>query len=146
MIMPNPALRILVVDPVHAHRFFIEKMLNWSGYYRVAPLATLGEALDIMDGGLGHIDVLIISSDLAVGVGLDLEALCQEYPVVGHAIVYHGGVRALFRFAGETARVTHVSGFPDMELIRKFMRMVEIGDERQLGKSQFMSSLPHLYH
>ena len=76
--MPNKALRILIADEQHFHRMKIERGLNQLGYYRIAPVHSLAELLNVVEYGCEAFDLVIFNAGLTVGTGLDPLAFCQD--------------------------------------------------------------------
>jgi hypothetical protein len=132
MTMSNKALRILIADPQHFHRMKIERLFNALGYYRVAPVQTLGELLTLVDYGCEPFDVLVINAELAAG-SLDLLGFLLDNPQVRHALIYNeqsAPLQALAGFAQENALISPTP-LPNSQLIGQVMARVETCDERQ---------------
>ncbi|MDH2077254.1 chemotaxis protein CheY [Pseudomonas koreensis] len=130
--MSNKALRILIADPQHFHRMKIERLFNALGYYRVAPVQTLGELLTLVDYGCEPFDVLVINAELAAG-SLDLLGFLLDNPQVRHALIYNeqsAPLQALAGFAQESAQISPTP-LPNLQLIGQVMARVEARDERQ---------------
>ncbi|ETF09159.1 chemotaxis protein CheY [Pseudomonas atacamensis] len=130
--MSNKALRILIADPQHFHRMKIERLFNALGYYRVAPVQTLGELLTLVDYGCEPFDVLVINAELAAG-SLDLLGFLLDNPQVRHALIYNeqsAPLQALAGFAEENALISPTP-LPNLQLIGQVMARVETCDERQ---------------
>lgn len=130
--MSNKALRILIADPQHFHRMKIERLFNALGYYRVAPVQTLGELLTLVDYGCEPFDVLVINAELAAG-SLDLLGFLLDNPQVRHALIYNeqsAPLQALAGFAEENALISPTP-LPNSQLIGQVMARVETCDERQ---------------
>ncbi|QXI24602.1 chemotaxis protein CheY [Pseudomonas iranensis] len=130
--MSNKALRILIADPQHFHRMKIERLFNALGYYRVAPVQTLGELLTLVDYGCEPFDVLVINAELAAG-SLNLLGFLLDNPQVRHALIYNeqsAPLRAFAGFAQENAQISPTP-LPNSQLIGQVMARVEACDERQ---------------
>ncbi|GLH20915.1 MULTISPECIES: chemotaxis protein CheY [Pseudomonas] len=130
--MSNKALRILIADPQHFHRMKIERLFNALGYYRVAPVQTLGELLTLVDYGCEPFDVLVINAELAAG-SLDLLGFLLDNPQVRHALIYNepsAPLQAAAGFAQENAQISPTP-LPNSQLIGQVMARVETCDERQ---------------
>lgn len=130
--MSNKALRILIADPQHFHRMKIERLFNALGYYRVAPVQTLGELLTLVDYGCEPFDVLVINAELAAG-SLDLLGFLLDNPQVRHALIYNeqsAPLQALAGFAEESAQISPTP-LPNLQLIGQVMARVETCDEPQ---------------
>lgn len=130
--MSNKALRILIADPQHFHRMKIERLFNALGYYRVAPVQTLGELLTLVDYGCEPFDVLVINAELAAG-SLDLLGFLLDHPQVRHALIYNepsAPLQAAAGFAQENAQISPTP-LPNSQLVGQVMARVETCDERQ---------------
>lgn len=130
--MSNKALRILIADPQHFHRMKIERLFNALGYYRVAPVQTLGELLTLVDYGCEPFDVLVINAELAAG-SLDLLGFLLDNPQVRHALIYNepsAPLQAAAGFAQENAQISPTP-LPNSQLIGQVMARVETCDEHQ---------------
>ena len=130
--MSNKALRILIADPQHFHRMKIERLFNALGYYRVAPVQTLGELLTLVDYGCEPFDVLVINAELAAG-SLDLLDFLLDNPQVRHALIYNepsAPLQAAAGFAQENAQISPTP-LPNSQLIGQVMARVETCDEHQ---------------
>ncbi|MFJ4498379.1 chemotaxis protein CheY [Pseudomonas atacamensis] len=138
--MSNKALRILIADPQHFHRMKIERLFNALGYYRVAPVQTLGELLTLVDYGCEPFDVLVINSELAAG-SLDLLSFLLDNPQVRHALIYNeqsAPLQALAGFAQESAQISPTP-LPNLQLIGQVMAKVEAHGERQAAPDSHAS-------
>ncbi|MBR7197022.1 MULTISPECIES: chemotaxis protein CheY [Pseudomonas] len=138
--MSNKALRILIADPQHFHRMKIERLFNALGYYRVAPVQTLGELLTLVDYGCEPFDVLVINSELAAG-SLDLLSFLLDNPQVRHALIYNeqsAPLQALAGFAQESAQISPTP-LPNLQLIGQVMARVEAHGERQAAPDSHAS-------
>ncbi len=62
--MIDKHLRILIVDPLHAHVLQIEKMLNRMGYYCIATASSATQALRLSRAGRTPFDVLLAADHL----------------------------------------------------------------------------------
>ena len=130
--MSNKALRILIADPQHFHRMKIERLFNALGYYRVAPVQTLGELLTLVDYGCEPFDVLVINAELAAG-SLDLLGFLLDNPQVRHALIYNepsAPLQAVAGFAQENAQISPAP-LPSSALIEQVMARVEAAGVRQ---------------
>ncbi|WP_263219188.1 ANTAR domain-containing protein [Pseudomonas atacamensis] len=138
--MSNKALRILIADPQHFHRMKIERLFNALGYYRVAPVQTLGELLTLVDYGCEPFDVLVINAELAAG-SLDLLGFLLDNPQVRHALIYNeqsAPLQALAGFAEENAQISPTP-LPNLQLIGQVMARVEARGERQAAPDSHAS-------
>lgn len=138
--MSNKALRILIADPQHFHRMKIERLFNALGYYRVAPVQTLGELLTLVDYGCEPFDVLVINAELAAG-SLDLLGFLLDNPQVRHALIYNepsAPLQAAAGFAQENAQISPTP-LPNSQLIGQVMARVETCDERQAAPDSHAS-------
>ncbi|WP_336353036.1 chemotaxis protein CheY [Pseudomonas atacamensis] len=138
--MSNKALRILIADPQHFHRMKIERLFNALGYYRVAPVQTLGELLTLVVYGCEPFDVLVINAELAAG-SLDLLGFLLDNPQVRHALIYNepsAPLQAAAGFAQENAQISPTP-LPNSKLIGQLMARVEARDELQAAPDSYAS-------
>ena len=68
--MIDKHLRILIVDPLHAHVMQIEKMLNRMGYYCIATAASAWEGRRLSRAGQARFDVLLAADHVVRKPGL----------------------------------------------------------------------------
>jgi hypothetical protein len=140
MTMSNKALRILIADPQHFHRMKIERLFNALGYYRVAPVQSLGELLTLVDYGCEPFDVLVINAELAAGT-LDLLGFLLDNPQVRHALIYNeqsAPLQALAGFAQENVQISPAQ-LPNSQLVGQVMARVEAaGELRQAPDSHWL--------
>lgn len=86
--MINNALRILIADEQHETLLRIERALNRIGYYRVAPVQTFHDLMQLTDIPDYKFDLLIASNSLALPDGVDLITFCEERPNILNALFY----------------------------------------------------------
>jgi CheY-like chemotaxis protein len=75
--LPNKSLRILIADPQHFNRMKIERLFNQLDYFRVAPVQSLEELLNLVEYGCEPFDLLVINAGMAEGK-LDLLDFCLD--------------------------------------------------------------------
>lgn len=124
--MSNKALRILIVDEQHLQRMKIERLFNQLSYYRVAPVQSLSELLNLVEYGCEPFDLVVINASLANGT-LDLLDFFRDNPQVRHAFIYDGQQeKAPSIPTGEQqkVRVTHAL-MPDLSAIQHLMAIVD---------------------
>ncbi|WP_166219908.1 chemotaxis protein CheY [Pseudomonas atagonensis] len=127
--MINKALRILIADPQHFHRMKIERLFNGLGYYRVAPVQSLGELLTLVDYGCEPFDVVVINAELAAG-SLDLLGFFLDNPQVRHALIYNepsAPLQVAMGFAQENVQISHAA-LPGAQTIGHLMALVDVAE------------------
>jgi CheY-like chemotaxis protein len=105
--MTNKALRILIADEQHFHRMKIERLFNQLGYYRVAPVQSLAEMLNLVEYGCEPFDLVVINASLAYGA-LDLRGFFLDNRQVHYSLIYDG----------------HPT-LPDLVSIRRLMALID---------------------
>ena len=124
--MPNKSLRILIADKQHFNRMKIERLFNQLGYFRVAPVHSLEELLNLVEYGCEPFDLLVINAGMADGK-LDLLDFCLHNRQVAHALIFDGE-RAQLRPTAPSARqkvqVSHAL-LPDLATIQRLMAVVD---------------------
>lgn len=125
--MPTPSLRILVVDDQPAQRLSIEKMLNWQGYHRIAPVTCFAELLVLIEHAIEPFDLLVINSSLAMQTTFNLDNFFRFCPAIRHTLIYDGmPPAASLTVVAPSARViTRLSRAPDNEVIKNLMQMID---------------------
>ncbi|WP_273828438.1 response regulator [Pseudomonas chlororaphis subsp. aureofaciens] len=125
--MRNKTLRILVADEQHFHSMKIERGLNLLGYYRVAPVQSLRDLLQLVDYGDVPIDVLIVNASFGLQDQFDLISLCRYTTQIKHALVYGQDLPkglSCLATAGRTVRA-NPTGLPDTASLRALMAEVD---------------------
>jgi len=84
--MIDKHLRILIVDPLHAHVLQIEKMLNRMGYYCIATAGSAIEALRMSRAGRTPFDVLLAADNLVRTPGMNGSSL--EVYAIENVFIY----------------------------------------------------------
>lgn len=97
--MPNKSLRILIADKQHFNRMKIERLFNQLGYFRVAPVHSLEELLNLVEYGCEPFDLLVINASMADGK-LNLLDFCLDNRQVARADIRRS-VRATPRHCGK---------------------------------------------
>ncbi|PQP02681.1 chemotaxis protein CheY [Pseudomonas frederiksbergensis] len=104
--MLNKALRILIADEQHFHRLKTERLFNQLGYYRVAPVQSLADMLNLVEYGCEPFDLVVINASLAAGA-LDLSGFLRDNRQVHHALIYDD------------------DALPDLAAIRRLMELID---------------------
>lgn len=86
--MADPRLRILLVDQVLPRRLSIEKALNTLGYWRIAPVSSLEEMLNIIERAVMPFELLVINEAVLYESGINLQQLIHDYPVIKNSLAY----------------------------------------------------------
>ncbi|WP_236186227.1 hypothetical protein [Pseudomonas protegens] len=125
--MQNKALRILVADEQHFHSMKIERDLNLLGYYRVAPVQSLRDLLQLVEYGDVPIDVLIVNAALGIQDHFDLISLCRYATQIRHALVYGQDLPAGFSCSASAGRKVRANPtcLPDAASLRALMAQVD---------------------
>lgn len=125
--MPTRSLRILIVEDDDLQRLNVEKMLNYCGYHRVAPLSSLQDFLKIIEHAVEPFDLLVINSALVKGSDIDLEAFCRKCPYIRHALIYEGHPALNFSAEerGVSGIINKVNGVPDADALKVFMSAID---------------------
>jgi hypothetical protein len=105
--MINKALRILIADQQHFYRMKTERLFNQLGYYRVAPVQSLADMLNLVEYGCEPFDLVIINASLAAGA-LDLSGFLRDNRQVHHALIYEDH-----------------AALPDLAAIRRLMELID---------------------
>ncbi|MGE8484672.1 response regulator [Pseudomonas sp. FP1740] len=106
--MLNKALRILIADEQHFHRLKTERLFNQLGYYRVAPVQSLADMLNLVEYGCEPFDLVVINASLAAGA-LDLSGFFRDNHQVRHALIYDDH-----------------AALPDLAAIRRLMARIDL--------------------
>ncbi|MBB2885162.1 CheY-like chemotaxis protein [Pseudomonas umsongensis] len=107
-VLPNKALRILIADEQHFHRLKTERLFNQLGYYRVAPVQSLAEMLNLVEYGCEPFDLVVINASLADGA-LDLPGFFLDNGQVHHALIYDGHAQ-----------------LPDLASVQRLMALIDL--------------------
>ncbi|WP_426136445.1 hypothetical protein [Pseudomonas sp. PWP3-1b2] len=99
--MINKALRIMIADPQHIQRLRWERDFNYQGYYAIAPVSSLDELLTLLEHGGRVFDLVVVNASLGAGAGFNLQAYCEDHPLIRHAVVYDVAERGLLLLSTE---------------------------------------------
>ncbi|MFS2067619.1 response regulator [Pseudomonas sp. CT11-2] len=105
--MTNKALRILIADEQHFHRLKTERLFNQLGYYRVAPVHSLADMLNLVEYGCEPFDLVVVNASLADGA-LDLPGFFLDNSQVHYSLIYDD----------------HTT-LPDLASIRRLMALID---------------------
>jgi CheY-like chemotaxis protein len=124
--LSNKALRILIADEQHFQRMRIERLFNQLSYYRVAPVHSLSELLNLVEYGCEPFDLVVINASLANGT-LDLLDFFRDNPQVRHAFIYDGQQAKVPPIPGSEQQKVQVSHalLPDLAAIQRLMAIVD---------------------
>lgn len=86
--MSHKALRILIADADPGQLLWIERLLNRFDYYRIAPIRTFEDLVQLTGNPGMQFDWLIVNQALARPYGVDLNAFCRARPHIAHALIY----------------------------------------------------------
>ena|SRR5471032_1584417 len=87
-------IRVLVADNRLEQRTVVEKSLRALGYFRVCPVATVGELIQLSHYSpkvYDRFDLLIVNADLIQAAGLTIEKFCVNNSRFRHVLVYDNG-------------------------------------------------------
>ena len=124
--MPNKSLRILIADEQHFNRMKIERLFNQLDYFRVAPVQSLEELLNLVEYGCEPFDLLVINAGLAHGK-LDLLDFCLDNRQLAHALIFDGQRAQLPAIAAcerQKVQVSHAL-LPDLATIQRLMTIID---------------------
>lgn len=125
--MPNKSLRILIADEQHFNRMKIERLFNQLDYFRVAPVHSLEELLNLVDYACEPFDLLVINAGMADGK-LDLLDFCLDNGQLAHALIFDGHQAqlppAIASCEGQKVQVSHAL-LPDLATIRRLMAIID---------------------
>lgn len=118
-------MRILVVDKLHFNRLKIEKLFNYLGYYRVAPVQNLEELMTLLAVAGPPFDLVVVNVSLAPEA-LDLPALLLENTQVLNALIY-AGKRESLRIAFNPLQKMRMSQLelPDLQCIQQIISFID---------------------
>lgn len=86
--MKHKALRILIADEHPGQLLWIERLLNRFDYYRIAPIRTFGELVQLTSNPDDRFDWLIVNQALVRAHGADVADFCRRRPHIAHTLVY----------------------------------------------------------
>ncbi|KAF1030674.1 MAG: hypothetical protein GAK37_01190 [Pseudomonas sp.] len=86
--MTHKALRILIADEHSGQLFWIERLLNRLGCYRIAPIRTFEDLVQLTSNPGDRFDWLIVNQALARPYGVDLNVFCRVRPHIAHTLIY----------------------------------------------------------
>ena len=124
--MPSKSLRILIADEQHFNRMKIERLFNQLDYFRVAPVQSLDELLNLVEYGCAPFDLLVINAGLAHGK-LDLLDFCLDNRQVARALIFDGQCAQLPAIAASERHKVLVSHamLPDLATIQRLMAHID---------------------
>lgn len=134
--MSNKTLRILVADGQHFYRLKTERILNFLGYHRIAPMNSLEELLTVVEYGCEPLDLVIVNASITHGMQFDLLGFCLDNPQIRQALVYGMDRKRMSAFAGCRRDKVQVSdaALPDRELITHLMATID-PEDGQAGRA-----------
>ncbi|CAM3359397.1 hypothetical protein [Pseudomonas fluorescens] len=86
--MIDKTLRILIADEHHSQLLHIEKLLNGLGYFRVAPVRTFDELVQLTSTPNELFNLVIVNKALALPYGVDIAEFCRTQTQIQHALFY----------------------------------------------------------
>lgn len=124
--MPSKSLRILIADEQHFNRMKIERLFNQLDYFRVAPVQSFEELLNLVEYGCAPFDLLVINAGLAHGKQ-DLLDFCLDNEQLAHALIFDGQCAQLPVIAAcerHKVQVSHAL-LPDLATVQRLMAIVD---------------------
>lgn len=124
--MPSKSLRILIADQQHFNRMKIERSFNQLDYFRVAPVQSLEELLNLVEYGCEPFDLLVVNAGLAQGK-LNLLDFCLDNAQLAHAMIFDGQRAQLPVIAASERHKVQVSHalLPDLTKIQRLMAIID---------------------
>lgn len=140
--MPNKELRFLIADEQQLYRLTIERELNQLGYYRVAPMSRLDEALSVLGAGCEPLDLVLINARMAKEAEFDLVSFCIGNPQIRHALIYGGDHVGLQSVPWRSQHHVWTSALrlPDLSTLGQLMAHIDprVGPVHCLTEAQFV--------
>ncbi|ROL81467.1 hypothetical protein BLX41_04775 [Pseudomonas protegens] len=125
--MNNKTLRILIVEAQHLEQLFLEKVMNSLGYYRVAPMASVAEAMIAIRDAVVPFDLLIINAEQECCDDFDLLSYCKSAEQLRHSIVYGCNVAQDLPQSFQRGGSVHMTANHrlDVQILKKLMMLVD---------------------
>lgn len=123
----NKSLRILIVEAQHLEQLFIEKVMNSLGYYRIAPMSSIAEAMVAIRDAVLPFDLVIINADQKHCDDFDLVSYCQNAKEVRHSIIYGCNVAQALPQSFQRSGDVHmqINHRLDVQILKNLMRLVD---------------------
>jgi len=124
--LSTKSLRILIADEQHFNRMKIERLFNQLDYFRIAPVQSLEELLNLVEYGGEPFDLLVINACLARGK-LNLLDWCRDNDLLAHALIFNGQRAQLPVMAASDRHKVQVSHalLPDLATIQRLMAIID---------------------
>jgi hypothetical protein len=123
---PGKQWRVLIGEAQQAQALDIERAFNQLGYYRVMPLRSFAQVLNVLDYSPEPIDLLLINRNLFDGATSELYEFCSEHRQINHALIYDVRTVPLLLPRLSSKGVQAVLPYkPDAESLGCLMAMIE---------------------
>lgn len=86
--MATTLFRIIILDDQFSRRLSIEKSLNSLGYYRIVPLSSINDLINVLKYAVIPFDFLIINRSIINEFDLIIHDLCRNNPYILNALIY----------------------------------------------------------
>lgn len=125
--MINKTLRILIADEQHSQLLHIEKQLNGLGYYRIAPVRTFDELVQLTSTPNELFNLVIVNKALALPYGVDIAEFCRTRPQIQHALFYENQTKTLELTLERREPFVHASlaDVPDSGSLNLLMNIID---------------------
>lgn len=125
--MTNKTLRILIADDQLSQMLNIEKQLNGLGYFRIVPVRTFHELVQLTSNPCELFDLIIVNKDLALAYGTDMAEFCRERPQVQHALFYDRATKVLDLTLESNNKLVRASlaDIPDSNSLNVLMSIID---------------------
>jgi len=126
--MKESPLRILIVDSSETQRAIIERVLNLSECFHVAPVTSFSQLLAYTQYALRPIDIVLISSRVAIDSGVDVYSFCAANVNIKHFVIYNAaGFDALALEMSSSKVKAVLPGTLDAQALRALLAMIQLG-------------------
>lgn len=132
--MINKALRILIADEDREQLRLIERQLNRFGYYRIAPVRTFDELIQLTSNPCEQIDLLILNKFLTSRHGVGSVDFCQMRENIVQTLIYESmpvvfELVLKYQFPSLNASMT---GAPNTQMWGDLMNLVDSSSMREV--------------
>ena len=125
--MNNKSLRILIVEAQHLEQLFLERVMNSLGYYRIAPMTSITEAMIAIRDAVVPFDLLIVNAEQECCADFDLVPYCQNAEKLRHSIIYKCNVAQDLPESFQRSGDVHmtVNHRLDVQILKQVMKLVD---------------------
>lgn len=127
-------LRIFIAEKHFETSLTIERMLNFLGYYRIAPIKSFEELLTLTDSAFESVDLLIVNTTLASSYNFDLAELSRIRPHILHVLCYETPRRRLSFVVEHSSWIIseNMKNAPDIGSLSIIMKLIETSPPKKL--------------